>query len=94
MDEETKVYLHLGDSKRWSLYSRDQQFYSLVYPTLFLSLSICARFQLLPHKMTDGGKTKVCIIYKGEDKLMHLFPEVGSSGRILGKVKRLLLNYW
>lgn len=44
--------------------------------------------------MTDGGKIKVCIIYKGEDKLMYFFFEVGSFGRILGKIKRLFLNYW
>jgi len=37
--------------------------------------------------MMDGGETKVYNIYKREDELMHLFSEVGSSGRILGKSK-------
>lgn len=44
--------------------SRDHQFYSVVYRTLFLLLSTWARFQQLPCNMTDGGETKIYVIYK------------------------------
>lgn len=42
---------------------------------------------MLLHRMMDGGEIKVYNTCKREDELMHLFSEVGSSGRILGKSK-------